>query len=105
MAKNRLSCFFPINSSEQLDLFVAWMVQIFQADPFLDPLTFDQLTQDIHTICFSFLFQIRIWALALQEEGSDNAAGQTYFGQTYYPKNFRVSFERDLNFWVCFESQ
>jgi hypothetical protein len=56
MAKNRLGCFFPINSSEQLDLFVAWMVQIFQADPFLDPLSFDQLTQDAHTIGFSFSF-------------------------------------------------
>jgi hypothetical protein len=55
MAKNRLGCFFPINSSEQFDLFVTWMVQIFQADPFLDPLSFDQLTQDIHNRLFFFV--------------------------------------------------
>lgn len=105
MAKNRLGCFFPINSSEQLDLFVAWMVQIFQADPFLDPLSFDQLTQDIHTIGFSFLFQIRIWALALQEEGSDNAAGQTYCGQTYSQKNSGFRLKEIWIFGVRFESQ
>ncbi len=105
MAKNRLGCFFPINSSEQLDLFVAWMVQIFQADPFLDPLSFDQLTQDTHTIGFPFLFQIRIWALALQEERSDNAAGQSYCGQTYYLKKIQGFVWKRFEFLGVFESQ
>jgi hypothetical protein len=64
------------------------MVQIFQADPFLDPLSFDQSTQDIHTIGFSFFFKFEFGPLPFRKR-SDTAAGQTYFGQTYFPKKIQ----------------
>lgn len=64
------------------------MVQIFQADLFLDPLSFDQLTQDTNNRLFFFFFKFEFGPLPFRK-GSDNAAGADLLRADLLPKKFQ----------------